>query len=85
MTFDYETDSVRYIKLSNLLKGLNHCIEVFDNADFDVSFGDALHTIVTKERFLNIVQVIKDDHADWPQLINRVDSMALDVNIDFEN
>ena len=76
----YPTKTVTFISVSLIIAdnpALNFISEYLD----DVSYGDAPHTLITKEHFLNVVEGMCNEDAIPEEVFNNVcDSLKSDFN-----
>ena len=84
---------LRTVSADQILEDCPHILVCFDDADFNVSFGDANHTLVDREKFddmLNCAGVLHKDlngeqtpiDMEMKKVYDRLDSLKKNVLID---
>ena len=87
---------VSYVNLSDLFHDCDDAIEQFNCSDFDVSFGDASHTLVNKDTFIKMMEDAGLDEAeinpeqtpldfDLKTIYNRFHNLKDNILIDLES
>lgn len=95
-----KTHTITCVKFSDLFKEYPEALAQFNCGDFDVSFGDAQHTLVDQSDFLNMLedagltveQLETESHPlavkiknQMKEVFSMIDSLGDSILIDLEN
>lgn len=85
-----EINSVKFVNLSDLLKGLKSAEDEIDAGDLNVTFGDANHTLLTPKQFkAQVLNAIETGNILISENVELADRLTIieeqDAMIDMES
>lgn len=85
------TQTVSYVPLSELFSGFPNLNEIFEDSDYDASWGGNSYTLESPRKIMEHLSNVlaEEDHEipafEWPAFEERVKSLSPAVYVDLES